>query len=205
MAVSKNDLDIRLQWPLDMKIEYAVQVLLEFYLHYKGQVYLTFSGGKDSQVVLEIIRKMFNGEYKKYFKDLPYEYGYTEDNCLNYSVIPAVWAFHDKYNLTFASCYYDSEVQYKGAAVHVEGSRREGCMFCLFGIEQEEQQKRAGKLQLNRFEKLAITHPKQHKYLINTLGFDKVCDAINVSHTPSINEINKPYHPDLFNHKGENT
>ena len=384
--VSKDELNERLQYSLDLKVEWAVQKILEYYLHYKGQVYLTFSGGKDSQVVLEIVNRMFEGKYNHYFKEIPYEYGLTAKNCLKYGKIPStfadtglekpevrkhalsfegvtrlvpdrkfkdvvveegvalgskrharsireinfdhtprnlttrtftltgvmpsgkktqakipkryyhlidkekvrqiiidnknsdkcnpaidtldpedfgkaptfkisdkcckyfkkdpfhkyeketkrkpitgtmavesnqrrfaylksgcntfdgsgnsmsrplsiwtpkdVWEFHDREGIRFAECYYDHDTEYRGEAVKVEGSDREGCMFCLFGVEQEEDRKNQGKLQYNRFEKLAITHPRQHQFLIKNLGFDEVLDSIGVSHTPDYTAAN---------------
>ena len=354
--------------PLEDKIAHAVQVILRYYLHYKGQVYLTFSGGKDSQVVLEILRRMFNGTFKKYFAEVPYEYGLTPENCMCYGEVPAlfagtglekpeirkhamsfsettktrpkkkfvdvikeegyavgsklharlirnfndnpssrnlttrtfaltgvmpsgkktqskipkryhhlldrskmgdlpdiekhgdftdgaplkitdkccdyfkkepfrryqkatgrkpitgtmaeeslqrmlsymssgcntfsggksmsrplsiwkvtdIWAFHDKYSITFASCYYEQEIEYQGMKIPVEGSQREGCMFCLFGIEFDERQKKKGERKFNRFEKLAITHPRQHRFMVKELGFDNVANLLNFSHTPEI-------------------
>lgn len=377
--VSISEYNNRLRLPLELKVEWAVQVILEYYLHHKGQVYLTFSGGKDSQVVLEIIKRMFSGEFKKYFKDRPYDFGLDPENCMIYGNIPYffadtglekpeirrharsfegvevgrpskkfnevilsegvavgskrharaireinwdytennlttrtftltgimpsgkktqsklpkkfyhlidkervkdiiednlklenpnpgihlldpeefgtlptfkisdkccdyfkkepfhkyeretgrkpitgtqaiessqrrlsylntgcntfsggksmsrplsiwtprdVWDFHDKYKIRFAPCYYDSSTEYKGQAVHVEASEREGCMFCLFGVEIEEAMKKRGEISMNRFEKLAVTHPRQHEYLMKDLGFEEVCDSIGVSHTP---------------------
>ena len=381
--VSKEELAQRMQLPLEEKIEWAVQKILDYYLHYKGQVYLTFSGGKDSQIVMEIINRMYSGEYNKYFKEIPFEYGLTADTCFKYGRIPIVfsdtglekpevrrhalsfegverlvpdrkfkdvvqnegvalaskiqdraireinfddtprnlttrtftltgvmpsgkktqakipsryyhlidkekvkqliidnknsdrcnpaidnldpedfgeapkfkisdkcckyfkkdpfhkyeketkrkpitgtmaiesnqrrfaylksgcntfdeegspmsrplsiwtprdvWDFHDKEeSVKLAECYYDKDFEYRGQAVKVNGSEREGCMFCLFGVEQEEERKNRGDLKFNRFEKLAITHPRQHQFLINQLGFDEVLDSIGVSHTPEV-------------------
>ena len=379
--VTKDELAERMQLPLEEKIEWAVQKILDYYLHYKGQVYLTFSGGKDSQIVMEIINRMYSGEYNKYFKEIPFEYGLTTQTCFKYGKIPIVfsdtglekpeirrhalsfegverlvpdrkfkdvvvnegvalgskrharsireinfdhtprnlttrtftltgimpsgkktqakipsryyhlidkekvrqlikdnknsdkcnpaidnlnpddfgeapkfkisdkcckyfkkdpfhkyeketgrkpitgtmaiesnqrrfaylksgcntfdkegsamsrpisiwtprdvWDFHDRdKNVKFAECYYDKDFEYRGQAVRVNGSEREGCMFCLFGVEQEEERKNRGDLKFNRFEKLAVTHPRQHEFLIKQLGFDEILDSIGVSHTP---------------------
>ena len=38
----------------------------------------------------------------------------------------------------------------------------------------------------NRFQRLAETHPKQYKYIMGELGFDKVLDFINVEYKPNI-------------------
>ena len=45
--------------PLERKIMITQARIIEWYSHYKGQVYVSFSGGKDSTVLLDIARKCF--------------------------------------------------------------------------------------------------------------------------------------------------
>jgi 3'-phosphoadenosine 5'-phosphosulfate sulfotransferase (PAPS reductase)/FAD synthetase len=45
--------------PLERKILITQTRIIEWYNHYKGQVYVSFSGGKDSTVLLDIARKCF--------------------------------------------------------------------------------------------------------------------------------------------------
>lgn len=45
--------------PLERKIMISQARLIEWYNRYKGQVYVSFSGGKDSTVLLDIARKCF--------------------------------------------------------------------------------------------------------------------------------------------------
>ena len=54
------------------------------------------------------------------------------------------------------------------------GVSRTGCMFCGFGCHLEKAP--------NRFQQLAITHPKQYDYIINTLGMGEVLDYIGVEY-----------------------
>jgi 3'-phosphoadenosine 5'-phosphosulfate sulfotransferase (PAPS reductase)/FAD synthetase len=54
------------------------------------------------------------------------------------------------------------------------GYERNGCMFCGFGIEYDCNQ---GK---NRFERLALTHPKMYKYLLN--NFKVILDECKISY-----------------------
>ena len=45
--------------PLDRKIGIAQARIAEFYNHFNGQVYISFSGGKDSTVLLHIARQLY--------------------------------------------------------------------------------------------------------------------------------------------------
>jgi len=45
------------QQPLEYKENYATLRINEWYDHWKGQVYVAFSGGKDSTVLLDLVRK----------------------------------------------------------------------------------------------------------------------------------------------------
>ena len=42
--------------PLEAKIEKTKLRLREYYEHFNGEVYVSFSGGKDSTVLLDIVR-----------------------------------------------------------------------------------------------------------------------------------------------------
>ena len=54
------------------------------------------------------------------------------------------------------------------------GEQRTGCMFCCFGIHYDSQP--------NRFQRMAITHPKEYAYCIKTLGIGRVLDYLNVKY-----------------------
>ena len=45
--------------PLDIKIRMTEQIIIDWYNHYCGDVYVSFSGGKDSTVLLDICRNLF--------------------------------------------------------------------------------------------------------------------------------------------------
>jgi len=45
--------------PLEVKIEKSKQRIKEWYEHWDGQVYVSFSGGKDSTVLLHLVRSMY--------------------------------------------------------------------------------------------------------------------------------------------------
>ena len=54
-----NELKLMQNYPLDIKIEKTKRRIQEWYEHYNGEVYVSFSGGKDSTVLLDIVRSMY--------------------------------------------------------------------------------------------------------------------------------------------------
>lgn len=57
--LSTDDLKLLQNYPLWMKIEKTKQRIREWYEYYNGQVYVSFSGGKDSTVLLHIAREVY--------------------------------------------------------------------------------------------------------------------------------------------------
>lgn len=55
----KEDLTLLQKQSLERKIRITQTRIIEWYLHYKGQVYISFSGGKDSTVLLDITRRIY--------------------------------------------------------------------------------------------------------------------------------------------------
>ena len=46
-------------WPLERKIQVTQAKILEWYHHYGGKVAVSFSGGVDSLIVLDLARRAF--------------------------------------------------------------------------------------------------------------------------------------------------
>lgn len=46
----------RQNMPLEAKIKMSQQRIYEWYSHFNGNVYVSFSGGKDSTVLLDLVR-----------------------------------------------------------------------------------------------------------------------------------------------------
>jgi 3'-phosphoadenosine 5'-phosphosulfate sulfotransferase (PAPS reductase)/FAD synthetase len=44
---------------LSWKIQTSMAKIMEYYHHFDGQVYVAFSGGKDSTVLLHIVRQIY--------------------------------------------------------------------------------------------------------------------------------------------------
>lgn len=80
---------------------------------------------------------------------------WTEQDVLQYIV---------QNKLEIAKPYGDI-VEDEDGLLHCTGLSRTGCMFCMFGVHQEE---------YSRFDFLKANYPKQYDYCMNQLGLKKV-------------------------------
>ena len=87
--------------------------------------------------------------------------------------------------LPYASIYGDiAEIQTNnGLKLKTTGLDRSGCMFCMFGVQNEGCP--------NRFQRMQITHPKQYDYCINQLGCGRVLDYMGVAYRNETEESNE--------------
>lgn len=92
---------------------------------------------------------------------------WTEQDILQYII---------KYKLKIPSVYgnilKDEKENY-----YLTGVQRTGCMWCLFGIEKDKQES-----EINRIQRLKITHPKIYNYCINNLGLGDVLDFMEIEY-----------------------
>ena len=72
-----------------------------------------------------------------------------------------IWEYIQKYKVSYSKIYN-------------MGYDRTGCMYCMFGVDSEDEP--------NRFQKMAITHPQLYKYCIENLGLGKVMDFIGIDY-----------------------
>ena len=56
-AYTRQDLSVMQAWPLERKIRVTQAKIIEWYHHYGGKVAVSFSGGKDSTVLLDLARR----------------------------------------------------------------------------------------------------------------------------------------------------
>jgi 3'-phosphoadenosine 5'-phosphosulfate sulfotransferase (PAPS reductase)/FAD synthetase len=60
----------------------------------------------------------------------------------------------------------------KYCKIYDMGEKHTGCMFCMFGIQNDSTP--------NRFQRMRKTHPVQWNYCIYKLGLGEVLDFMNV-------------------------
>jgi hypothetical protein len=88
------------------------------------------------------------------------------------------WTTHDiltyikRYNLPLASVY-GNIVQGKNGRLRTTGETQTGCVFCPIGAHLDK---------VNKFQRLAFTHPKMYDYCIYTLGLGKLLDYVGVKY-----------------------
>ena len=58
-TVTKEQLIFRQNMPLDLKEAYSIRRIKQWYEYWNGQVYVAFSGGKDSTVLLHLVRSVY--------------------------------------------------------------------------------------------------------------------------------------------------
>lgn len=79
------------------------------------------------------------------------------------------------YKLEIASVYGDVIIE--NGEFRTTGESRTGCVACGFGCGMWRNDEE------NRYLRLEQTHPKMHKYVIETLGFGGVLDYMNIPYT----------------------
>ncbi len=84
-----------------------------------------------------------------------------------------VWEYIKTRNVEICSVYYDREVEFNGEKITIAGEKRTGCMFCGFGAHLEQFP--------NRFQRMELTHPRQHRVIIDRMNMGKALELIDVS------------------------
>lgn len=75
MILTRAEKETQLNMPFEEKIKRTKELILEWYLQYRGAVYVSFSGGKDSTVLLHLARQIKGcGDIPGVFSDTGLEY-----------------------------------------------------------------------------------------------------------------------------------
>ena len=82
-------------WDLQRKIQVTQTRIIEWYQHYDGKVYVSFSGGKDSTVLLDLARRIYP-DIEAVFVDTGLEYPEIRDFVKSKENVR--WLHPEKYN-----------------------------------------------------------------------------------------------------------
>ena len=61
---TKADLEKMRAWTLERKIQVTQTRLMEWKIRFKGQIYISFSGGKDSTVLADLAARLYTADHK---------------------------------------------------------------------------------------------------------------------------------------------
>jgi 3'-phosphoadenosine 5'-phosphosulfate sulfotransferase (PAPS reductase)/FAD synthetase len=186
--------------PLDAKVQMTKARVRAWYEHFDGQVYVSFSGGKDSTVLKHVVDSMYDvkkNPLKKYQRETgraPIVGTMADESRMRYknwllhgcnafaarapvSSPLSFWTEQDvlryivENGLEIASVYGEIRAD-GGGRLYLTGEERTGCMFCMFGAHLEKAP--------NRFQRMKKTHPRQWDYCMTDLGLKQVLDYLGV-------------------------
>lgn len=106
--------------PLDLKIKKTELRIKEWYEHWGGDVFISFSGGKDSTVLLDIARHIYP-DIEAVFSDTGLEYPEIKEFVKTF---PNVIIVRPKYSFKQILTKYGYPIISKEVANVVEGARR---------------------------------------------------------------------------------
>ncbi|MCC3401251.1 class V aminotransferase [Eubacterium callanderi] len=76
-------------WPLERKIRVSQSHIMKWYQHWGGRVYISFSGGKDSTVLLDLARRVYP-DIEAVFCDTGLEYPEVRKFALSHSNVTKI-------------------------------------------------------------------------------------------------------------------
>ena len=118
--MTKEQLEILQNLPLDLKIKKTEQRIREFYDYFDGDVFISFSGGKDSTVLLDIARNLYP-DIEAVFSDTGLEYPEIKEFVKTF---PNVTIVRPKYSFKQILIKYGYPIVSKEVCDVVAGARR---------------------------------------------------------------------------------
>ena len=148
-AMKRNFLKQRQSLPLHLKVQMTKRRIQEFYDHFDGKVYVCFSGGKDSTVLLHLVRSLYP-EVPAVFVDTGLEYPEVRQfvkQTENVTVIRPEITFKDVLQ------NYGYPVISKEVAQHIEDYRKhpDGYAACKFDSNSDYVKKYGSRYDLSKW------------------------------------------------------
>lgn len=139
---SREELEEMQRLPLQRKIQITTARIIEWYQHYDGKVYVAFSGGKDSTVLLDIVRRIYP-DVPAVFSDTGLEFPEVREfvkSCENVTIVRPEMNFRkviEVYGYPVVSKRVADTVEYGHKVVYDYTYHN---FFCQDGLTWEESQ-----------------------------------------------------------------
>lgn len=131
MSHTKDDLRELQSKSLEEKIQISIARIIEWYETWGGQVYVSFSGGKDSTVLLDLVRRVYP-DVPAVFSDTGLEFPEIREFVKSFDNV--VWV---KPKLTFTEVItkYGYPIISKNISNTIHGAKKGNVRWkCLMGI-----------------------------------------------------------------------
>lgn len=163
-------LKIRQSYPLELKVEMSKVRIREWYRHWHGKVYVAFSGGKDSTVLLDLVRSEYP-DVIALFVDTGLEF--PEIRQFVKTIDNVIWV-KPKMNFKEVIEKYGYPVISKMTAMAISRYRNTS------DLKQKELRKYGGINPTSGKKQVIGVIPKKYHYLINAPFkiSEKCCDAL---------------------------
>lgn len=159
------DLQAMQAWPLSRKIQVTQTRIIEWYIKNNGQVYVSFSGGKDSTVLLDLARRIYP-DIPAVFIDTGLEY--PEIREFVKSIDSVTW-LRPKMNFrkvieTYGYPLVSKEIS---AKIYFARKGRKEALMAFEGkkVDGTESKYRPGLMYYNGFHYAAVQSPQWQVYL----------------------------------------
>lgn len=177
--MKKEQLEILQNLPLDLKIQKTQLRIKEFYEYYNGDVFVSFSGGKDSTVLLDIARKIYPN-IKAVFCDTGLEYPEIKEFVKTYNNVDII-----KPELTFKQILtkYGYPVISKDVAKHIDTARN----WIYNNIYDDDKYHKYSLDELVKYiDTNVLAQPLQHKDATDEERISKIIDLHDANITQNI-------------------
>ena len=139
MSHTKEDLKELQSKSLEEKIQISTARIIEWYEHWDGKVYVSFSGGKDSTVLLDLVRRVYP-DVPAVFSDTGLEFPEIREFVKSFDNVVLV-----KPKLTFTEVItkYGYPIISKNISNTIHGAKKRQCAVEMFnGYSNHERRNR---------------------------------------------------------------